>query len=221
MAVLGQHFPDHCLGVFDLGGIVLPFLGKSDLFLFEAVEQIRLGDGVESGVIDLADSGLFLDENVQDNALLGVLTLDTQVFEIACVPQGVEVALDGDGIVGVADVGKESGEDGLLGNAAVANDPYLIDGLTQLGKGCDCREQQRQEKHCASKTSGSRQGAVKTGFPETRLRLLGANGSVLDLHRAVSPRRAQKRQVRSMVQIHARNMHTLIAEKVVLPSRKV
>jgi hypothetical protein len=32
-----------------------------------------------------------------------------------------------------------------------------------------------------------------------------------------TPRRAQKKQVQSMVPFHARNMHTLIAKKVVLP----
>jgi hypothetical protein len=33
----------------------------------------------------------------------------------------------------------------------------------------------------------------------------------------MTPRRAQKKQVQSMVPFHARNMHTLIAKKVVLP----
>jgi hypothetical protein len=33
----------------------------------------------------------------------------------------------------------------------------------------------------------------------------------------MTPRQAQKKQVQSMVPFHARNMHTLIAKKVVLP----
>jgi hypothetical protein len=58
---------------------------------------------------------------------------------------------------------------------------------------------------------------------------------VPDLHRAITAQpaneklftpaspitqRAQKAKVQSMIPIHAKNMHTLIAVKVVLPSRK-
>ena len=45
--------------------------------------------------------------------------------------------------------------------------------------------------------------------------------AVLFVATPVTPRRAQKAKVRSMVPIHAKNMHTLIAEKVVLPRGKI
>ena len=64
-----------------------------------------------------------------------VLALDAQILEVARVPQRVEVALDGDGIVGVAGVGKEPRQHRLFGDAPVADDANLIDGLRLLGQG--------------------------------------------------------------------------------------
>jgi hypothetical protein len=74
--------------------------------------------------------GFSLTKTFEDDALLRVFALDAQVFEVARVPERVEVALDGDGIVGVAGMGKQARQDGLLGNAPVADDANLPPGTT-------------------------------------------------------------------------------------------
>ena len=193
------------LGPLDLGGVVLALHRQADLFLLEAVEHVGVGDGVEALVIDLADGGPFPDEDVQDDALLRVFALDAQILEVAGVPQRVEVALDGDRIVGVAGMSKEPRQDGLLGNAPVADDPNLIDGLRSLGQGGDRGkrqdDKQRNPRHARCSSGCGPQCA--------------GDGSVLDLHRAGALRRAQV-LVRSMVRLHGKNMHTLIAKNLVL-----
>ena len=55
--------------------------------------------------------------------------LDAEVFEVAGVPERVEVALDGERIVGVADAAEQAGKDGFLGDAPVADDADLGDDL--------------------------------------------------------------------------------------------
>ena len=115
VAVLGEQFFEDRLGALDLGGIVLALDGKADLFLLEAVEHVRVRDGIEAFVVDLADGGFFLDEDVEDDAFFRVFALDAQVFEVAGVPKGVEVALDGDGIVDIAVMGEEAREEVSLG----------------------------------------------------------------------------------------------------------
>jgi len=199
VTVLGQHLADDRFGVLHLGGIVLPFLREADLFFLEAVEQVGLRDCAQPGVINFADGGLFRHEDVEDDTLLGVFALQAEIFEIAGVPQRIEVALDGNGIVVVADVGKQARQDGFFGDAAVADDADLVNGLGLLGKRSNAGQCDHQEDHQPTQT---------------------AERNVLPYHRVFAPRRAQKRKVRSMVQIHAKNLHTLITGKVVLPSRK-
>ena len=84
------------LGLLDLGGVVLALHRKPDLLLLEAVENVGVRDAFSSLVIDLADGGLLADKDVQNDALLRVLALDAQIFEVARVPERVEVALDRD-----------------------------------------------------------------------------------------------------------------------------
>ncbi len=63
------------------------------------VEDVGLRNRVQALVVDLADGGLFTDVDVEDDAALGILfTLDADIFEVAGVPEGVEVALDGGGV---------------------------------------------------------------------------------------------------------------------------
>ena len=128
--------PSSCLqdsdGFGDARGVVLALHAEPDLLLFEAVEDIGLCNRIESLVVDLADGGLLTDEDVQDFALGGVLFFDADIFEIAGVPQRVEIALDGGWIVVVADVRVEAGEDGFLGDAAVADDPDFGDDIGVL-----------------------------------------------------------------------------------------
>ena len=56
-------------------------IANNAIHLFEAVEDIGLGDGVESLVVDLADIGLLADEDVEDDAFFRVLSLDAEILE--------------------------------------------------------------------------------------------------------------------------------------------
>ncbi len=94
------------------------------LFL-EAVQNIRGRDRVQALVVDLADGRLFFNDDVENDALGGILPRDLQILEVSGVPERVEVALDGRRIVGISRVGKQPRQDGLSGNAAVADHPDL------------------------------------------------------------------------------------------------
>ena len=105
----------------------------------------------------------------ENDALLRVLALDAQVFEIARVPERVEVALDRDRIVGVARMGEHAGENGFLGDAPVADDADLIRWYRAFApKLPRARRQGQQQKTRASALDG---------------RMRAGDGSVLDLHR--------------------------------------
>ena len=98
---------------------------RRNLLLFEAVEHVGHRHAVQALVVDVANGGFFADKHIQEDALFGILALDAQILEVAGVPERVEIALDGDGVVGVALVGKHAGEDGFFGDAPVANDANL------------------------------------------------------------------------------------------------
>src|SRR5208282_2124864 len=119
-SVLGEQFFEHYFGSFDLGGIILVFHGESDLALFEAVEYVAGGDGIEAGVIDFADGGALFEVNVQNPALGTLLALEADVLKVAGIPERVEVAFDGGRVVDVARLGEDAGSDGIGGNAAIA-----------------------------------------------------------------------------------------------------
>ena len=135
VTVFGQDVFEDGLGALYLGCVVLALDGQANLFLLEPVENIGGGDGAVALVIDLADRGSFTDEDVKDDALLRVFAFDAQIFEVTRVPEGVEVSLNRQRIIGVAGMGEEAGENGFLWNAAVADDPNLIYGLRLLGQG--------------------------------------------------------------------------------------
>ncbi len=139
VAVLSHHLLENRFGALDLGLVELALDGQAHMLLLEAVEHIGDGDAVQTLVVDLADVGLLHDEDVEDDALFGVFALDAEIIEVAGVPKGVKVALDGDRIVDVAHVGEEAGQDGLFGNAPIADDTDLVDGLRGgLGLGLAC-----------------------------------------------------------------------------------
>ena len=145
-------------------------------------------DGVETRVVDLADGGLFTDEDTRTDALGGVLFFDADVFEVAGVPERVEVALDGTGVVVIADVGVEAGEDRLLGDAAVADDANLRDDVAAL------REHGRND--------GEEEGQSTQAFERPSLKDLGTDGLVLlDLGAHAPPN-------------DGKNRHTLTATKI-------
>ena len=188
--VLGEQILEHLLYPLDLGWIVLALNRKPNLFLLQAVQDIRLGDRVKAFIVDLADRGLLPDKDVQDNALLRVLALDAQIVEVRRVPQRVEVALNRQWVVGVARMRKEARQDRLFGDAPVADHPDRINGLRLLGQGCA--------------------GAESHKGKDRHQRQTGDAGAPC-LHRAGAMRRA-KVLVRSIVRLHGKNIATLTAE---------
>ncbi len=122
VTVLGEEILEDGLGALDAGGVVLAFDGEADLGFLEALGDIRQRDGVVAGVVQLADGGLFLDVDDELDAGGGVDALDADVFEVAGVPERVEVALDDGRVVQIAGAREEPGDDGFLGDAAVADD---------------------------------------------------------------------------------------------------
>jgi hypothetical protein len=57
---------------------------------------------------------------VEDPSFGRLLTFETDVLEVAGVPQGVEVALKSREIVDIANVGENAGLDSVGGDASVA-----------------------------------------------------------------------------------------------------
>ena len=95
-------------------------------------------------------------------------------------------------------VGEQAGKDGFLGNAPVADDANLVDGLRAVWA-----------KAVPTENSQDKQDR-KDAPGRARIGRLPGDGSVLDLHRVGVLRRAQV-LVRSKVRLHGKNMHTLIA----------
>ncbi len=189
--MLAQQCLQDCDRPRDPGRVVLALHTEPDLLLLKPVKHIRLRDGVETLVIDLADGGLFTYEDVENFALGGVFLFNADVFEVAGVPERVEVTLHGCGVVIVPDVRIEAGEDRFLGDAAVADDPDLRDDVAVL------RECGRNgaEEYCQSTQPLKRQ------FTKD----LGTNGLVLlDLGAHAPPN-------------DGKNRHTLTATKIELP----
>ncbi len=93
--VLGQQLFQYNLGLLDLGRIVLAFYRKTDLAVFEAIQNVAGGNRTQAGVVDLADRGTFFDEDVNDPALGRLFPFKPDVLEITGVPKRVEVAFQG------------------------------------------------------------------------------------------------------------------------------
>ena len=72
-------------------------------------------------------SGRSLTINVKNPALGGLLPFEADVFEVAGIPQGVEITLDCSLIVHIPGLGEDSGFDGIDRNAAVAVNPNVGD----------------------------------------------------------------------------------------------
>ena len=142
--MLGEELLNDGLHLGDARRVILALDGEADLFLLEAVEDIGLRDRVQTFVVDFADRGLFTDINVEDDAALGIVfALDADVFEVPGVPEGVEIALDGGGVEGLAFMAEEAGDDRFLGNAAVADDANLGNRLLL----CPCRKDGEAKKN--------------------------------------------------------------------------
>src|SRR5579862_8393591 len=124
-AMFGQQFLNRDLSFLHFGGIVLTLHGKSDFGLLEAVQHIALRHGVQPDVVDLTNRWTFFYINMDDPALGGLLALETDIFKVSSVPQGVEVAFQRRFVIDVAGVGENSGFDGFCRNAAIAMGNYL------------------------------------------------------------------------------------------------
>src|SRR3974390_2127342 len=140
-----QQFLNHHLGVFDLGGIVLAFLCEADLVFLEFVEDIALRNRTQARVFDFADGRLLFHINVDTPALGGLLALNSEVVEVAGVPEGVEVTFQGLLVIHVARTGEHAGTYGVGWNAAVAvDDDFLNHPLLSPGgrdsETEDCKE---------------------------------------------------------------------------------
>src|SRR5665647_3204134 len=98
-------------------------------------------------------------------------------------------------------MGKQTRKDGLLGNAPVSNDTYLLDRIRALSESGACANGQREGEQEPSEARSKVRGGALT--PQR-----AGDGSVLDLHRAGALRRAQV-LVRSKNRLHGKNMHTL------------
>ena len=145
-AVFGEQSFQDDFGFLDFGGVVLALDRQPDLAVLEAVEHVAGGDRVESGVVDFADRGPLFDVDVNDPALGALLALEADVLEITGVPEGVEVPLDGGGVVDVADFGEDAGFDGVGGNAAVAVDHDANDEVLLGGDGSNHERQSEQNE---------------------------------------------------------------------------
>ena len=124
--VFGQQVADHIDRTRQPGRIVGALHREaSDMLFLEAVQNIRGRDRVQALVVDLANSRLFFNDDVENDALGGILARDLQILEVSGVPERVEVALDGRRIVGIPGVGKQPCQYRLSGNAAIADYPDL------------------------------------------------------------------------------------------------
>ena len=119
-SVLGEQFFEHHFGSFDLGGIVLVLHRESDLALLETVEDVAGGDGIQAGVVDFADGRPFLEVNVQNPTLGTLFALEADVLKVAGIPECVEIAFDGGGIIDVTGLGENAGADGIGRNTPIA-----------------------------------------------------------------------------------------------------
>src|SRR5581483_1104767 len=143
-AVFGKQFLDRHLGFLDLGGIVLAFYSQADLALLEPVEHVAGRDRTQAGVVDLTYRGTLFDVDVNDPALGGLFTLHADIFEVICVPKGVEVAEQGSLVVDIAGFGEDARFDGLSRDAAVSMHPDVGNNIFLTPSGKNERPQQEQ-----------------------------------------------------------------------------
>ena len=133
------------------------------LFL-EPVQDIGGGDGVQALVVDLTDRRLLADDDVENDAIRGIFPLDLEILEVSGIPERVKIALDRRSVVRIALVGEKPGEDRLLGDAAVADDPNLPDDvlLRPGGQGWLSREETSIRFCTSGEVAGARLCTLET-----------------------------------------------------------
>ena len=84
--------------------------------------------------VDLTDGWPLFEVNVKDPTFGALFALKADVFKIAGIPQGVEVAFNGGVVIDIADFGEDSSFDGVGRNAAVAVNHDADDEVLLRGK---------------------------------------------------------------------------------------
>src|ERR1035441_849514 len=121
-SMLGEQLLEDNFGLLDLRGFVLILNREPDFALLEAVEHVAGGNGIQAGVVDLADGRPLFEVKVQDPTFGALFALKADVLKVAGVPESVEVAFDGGGVVDVAGLAEDASLDRVGGDAAVAVD---------------------------------------------------------------------------------------------------
>jgi len=98
--------------------------------LLESVENVALRDRINSDVVDLPHARLLFNVNMQDPAFGGGFALKANVFEVAGIPQRVEIALDRRLVIDIPRAREDVGTDGFCGNATV---PVDLNGAHDVG----------------------------------------------------------------------------------------
>src|SRR5690349_14682198 len=78
-----------------------------------------------------------------------LLALDADVFEVAGIPQGVEVALEPGGVVDIARVGKDASLHRVRGDAAIAVNDNLSDQVLLRPSPGTAENDERKDQPCA------------------------------------------------------------------------
>src|SRR5579863_2619586 len=127
--MLGKQVLDGNFRLLDAGGIVLTLHRKTDLIQLETVQDVTVGNRTGSDVGNFPNCRLLLDLDDDAPALRGLFTRELDVFEVAGVPQRVEIALHGGRVVNIARFGKNTSPDGLRRDAPVTGDVDLGDNV--------------------------------------------------------------------------------------------
>src|SRR6266851_1749559 len=119
VSVLREQAFDGYFRFLNAGRIILAFHRQADFRLLKAVEHVAGRDRAQAEVIYFADGWLFPYLEDDPPALGRLLPEDLDIFEVACVPQRVEVALQAGWVVDVPGMSKNARPNGIGGNTAV------------------------------------------------------------------------------------------------------
>ena len=113
-------------------------------------------NGIQAVILDFADGGLFLDVDVNDPALRRLLAFETQIVEVAGVPERVEIALQTRLVVDVAAASGHARLDGVGRNAPVSSRHDIGD------------DSLLRQRHCAQQQQDRRKPQEKAAPPNRR-----------------------------------------------------
>jgi hypothetical protein len=120
--VLGQHLFQNIDRVRDARRIVLALFRQAHFLFLEAVHHVRLRHRVQAVVFDLPNRRFLTHVDVEYHALRRVFLLNANIFEVAGVPQRVEITLHGQRIVRLADLAEHPRLHCVLRDAARTDD---------------------------------------------------------------------------------------------------